>query len=757
MIDLRCATRPRPALLLLLLGLYLIGAGSAWAGPFPGIGPKRQADKRAWKAVLHAAEKTDSAAVLQRAQAYLTDFPKGLHKTEAHLFAGRASLDQDLWAPCRRHFDTYLKLGGREDVQRVSFQAILCRAREGVDEGVVTTLRNIVVNSEEELRAAAAGRALVAYHLTKEQTRPAFEAQALLLDRGLYVGARDIRDSRKAASGLSQSVLTAMQKDASGSLLAGVFAFLKLEASGGLDEGLEGDRARRAFLYAFPDHPLGSLIPYAQELLRRPAITSPPRVGVLLPLTGRFEVPGNNARRGIEMALADLQNTLESPLAELELVLFDTEGSPDLAVEGARKLATEDEVLAILGPIIGDEAEAVGAVADELGIPVMMNSQRSNVTKGHPTVFNNWVSPEEQVDAALNYVLNDLEVTRFAIAYPERETAARMVDQFWSGLEEAGREVPFIESYPSGTTDFTKVARRFTGIHYWKEPPGEIDYVLPHLPQRRKAHLDSMPRKTEPGIEFEAFFVPDHFAAMAMFVPGFVAESINLSGYFGDHRGPAVPLIGGAALNHPDLLKRGGRFANGLLLVDSFFAGSHEDVVQRFVLQYELLHDAPPAILGAACYDSARFLFELIERGNIYREDLVASLGLNSPSASVLRSTGFNEEREMEHSMLVLQVQKGKFTQVYPTPPANPVRYKVDSDGLLIAVQKDETGEDVDVPVLGLTQLRLPPSEGSEEESAPSESEVAEGEPVPANSDDGSPPPESPPPSSSPPKAAPSP
>jgi hypothetical protein len=594
----------------------------------------------------------------------------------------------------------------------------------------VTTLRNIVANSDEERRAAAAGRALVEYQLAQEQTRAAFEAQTLLLERGLYVGARDIRDSRRAAEGLSNSVLTAMQRDAGESLLGGVFAFLKLERAGGLDEGPEGDQARRAFLYAFPDHPLRSLIPYAEELLRRPALTGPPKVGVLLPLTGRFEVPGNNARRGIEMALADLQDTPDSPLADLQIILFDTEGNPERAVAGARKLATEDEVLAILGPIIGDEAEAVSAVADELRIPVLMNSQRANVTEGHPTVFNNWVTPEEQVDAALTYVLSEFEATRFAIAYPERETAARMVERFWSGLEEAGREVSFIESYPTGTTDFTKVARRFTGAHYWKEPPGEIDYVLPHLQGRTKAHLASRPRKTEPGVDFEAFFVPDHFAAMAMLAPGFVAESINLSGYFGDHRGVAVPIIGGAALNHPDLLKRGKRFANGLLLVDSFFSGSHEEIVQRFVLQYELLHGNPPAVLESACYDSARFLFELIGRGNVYREDLTASLSLTTPSASILRSNGFNSNREMEHSMLVLQVKKGKFTQVYPAPPENPVRYGTSEDGVLFAHQLDEEGQKIEIPVPGQNQLRLPPEEaeddaGSEPEAEPNAEEAA--------------------------------
>jgi hypothetical protein len=199
-----------------------------------------------------------------------------------------------------------------------------------------------------------------------------------------------------------------------------------------------------------------------------------------------------------------------------------------------------------------------------------------------------------------------------------------------------------------------------------------------------------------------------------------------------------VPIIGGAALNHPDLLKRGKRFANGLLLVDSFFSGSHEEVVQRFVLQYELLHGNPPAVLESACYDSARFLFELIGRGNVYREDLTASLSLTTPSASILRSNGFNLNREMEHSMLVLQVKKGKFTQVYPPPPENPIRYGASEDGVLFAHLLDEEGQKVEIPVPGQTQLRLPPEEaeddgGSEPEAVPSVKEA----PAPTASEPG--------------------
>jgi hypothetical protein len=698
-----------------LLLLSFLTACTVHASPFPGPRKGKRADDRSWKSVSIAAAKGDAAATLQRAQSYLTDFPEGRHRTQAHLLAGQAAQTRELWTPCHHHLDSYLKLTKETGLEDVAFDALVCRARADKDPTAVKALRQALEEEENTSRAQRAGRELVVYHLRRDEVAPVFEVQALLLDRGLYEPKKDLRNSRAASEELNQSQLAAMQSDAESTSLSGLFAFLRLERSGDLNSGDDGAPARSNFLYAFPGHPLIALIPDADELLARPQPSGPPKVGVLLPLTGRFQVPGNNARRGIEMALADLLGDESSPLAELELILFDTTGDPERAVEGARKLATEDEVLAILGPIVGDEAEAVVAVADELRVPVLMNSQRNGITKGHPTVFNNWVSPDEQVDAALDYLQTELSVANFAIAYPERETAARMVERFWSGLSAAGGSVSFIESYPDGTTDFTKVARRFTGAHYWKYRPSEVDFVLPFLEGRNKPQIASMPRDTEPGVDFEAFFVPDHFRAMSMFTPGFVSEGINLNGYFGDHRGTPIPIITGAAANHPALLKQSKRFAEGLLLVDSFFAGSHEPSVQRFVLQYELLYGTPPAVLESACYDSARLLFELIDRGTVFREDLIANLSLTVPSASILRSIGFDEDREMKHSLLVLKVEKGQFKQISPQPPENPLRYELGEQGILLGFQNDPEGNRVEVPLADIPPLRLPPEPEGEE------------------------------------------
>ena len=58
--------RPGRVSLLLLLIFTLSGVGAALAGPLPGFGQGKRADKRAWKVVTKAANGGDSAALLQR-------------------------------------------------------------------------------------------------------------------------------------------------------------------------------------------------------------------------------------------------------------------------------------------------------------------------------------------------------------------------------------------------------------------------------------------------------------------------------------------------------------------------------------------------------------------------------------------------------------------------------------------------------------------------------------------------------------------
>ena len=69
---------------------------------------------------------------------------------------------------------------------------------------------------------------------------------------------------------------------------------------------------------------------------------------------------------------------------------FDTEGKPDQAVVGLRKLADDDKVMAIIGPFSSSECRVAFPAAERAGVPVMsMASSAPNLAEPFTFAFRN--------------------------------------------------------------------------------------------------------------------------------------------------------------------------------------------------------------------------------------------------------------------------------------------------------------------------------------------------------------------------------
>jgi branched-chain amino acid transport system substrate-binding protein len=75
---------------------------------------------------------------------------------------------------------------------------------------------------------------------------------------------------------------------------------------------------------------------------------------------------------------------------KLRIVAFDTEGKPDQAVVGLRKLADDDKVMAIIGPFSSSECRVVFPAAERGGVPAMsMASSAPNLAEPFTFAFRN--------------------------------------------------------------------------------------------------------------------------------------------------------------------------------------------------------------------------------------------------------------------------------------------------------------------------------------------------------------------------------
>ena len=75
---------------------------------------------------------------------------------------------------------------------------------------------------------------------------------------------------------------------------------------------------------------------------------------------------------------------------KIRIIAFDTEGKPDQAVVGLRKLTDDDKVMAIIGPFSSSECRVAFPAAERAGVPVMsMASSAPNLAEPFTFAFRN--------------------------------------------------------------------------------------------------------------------------------------------------------------------------------------------------------------------------------------------------------------------------------------------------------------------------------------------------------------------------------
>ena len=665
-------TRPtRFPALLVLAGALLILSGAA-----------SKPEIRAWKVIEKTVDSGENEDLLERTTTYLEDFPGGDYTLRAHRLAGGAAFELGQWRSARRHLESWLTLGGRDGLDEVKLLIALTVGEDGDREGGASQLRNVATSAQDPAVIRRAARELVALHLFDGDWGRALDAQGVLLERRLFDPDVDLADSRTAVAAAKRARTDARQEWEDGSwgeleraastpLIGGLIGALALEDRRQLVDSPGTEESRRMWASRYPEHPLITWVPGAEQFAAEPEDTNPLAIGLLLPVTGRYAAPGALARRGIDLAI---QAAVELGWPQVELYVVDTAGDEEAAAAGVARLVEEDKVIAVLGPMISSSAPGVALAADKAVVPVIMMTQKPGQTADSHYAFNAWMHPDDQVRSLVDHAMGRLGMTKFAIAYPDKESAGQLVAKFWDEVEKAGGEIVSVESYPAESTDFRETGRKLKALWYTVSPPGEGDLPLPWLGSRTKPQIANEPIvELEPGLDFQAIFVPDNYRRVSMLAPGFIFEEINLGGHIEKTKEKEhlpVTLLGGSALNHPDLIARGGKYTEGTILVDGFFLESLEPGAQHFTNAYRAAYGSDPTILEATAYDATIFLIQLLGEGVSTRRELVRRLALSTPVQSVTGARGFNTDGSMVHELLTLQVRRGAIVQVWPAPPS---------------------------------------------------------------------------------------
>lgn len=422
-----------------------------------------------------------------------------------------------------------------------------------------------------------------------------------------------LQDIRKGLSHLSEEGLLKLKEQYGGTIIGG---YVEIALANLYQRQHRIKDVRRELIFfqkEYPDHELtkeakGILMGLEEGL---EVVT----MGCILPLSSKLAPYGKRVLRGIKLA----ENLFQQNPGEisLRLIVKDSKGDPEIGEQAVADLV-EEGAIAILGPLGRLEAMAAAKKAQELGVPIVTLTQREGITEVGDFVFRDFLRPDLQIEALVNYAINSLGLTEYAILYPDNSYGNMYKDLFVNAVEKSSGIIVGVEHYSDDLTNFQEIIRRLDATFC------------------------------------EAVFIPDTYEKIALIAPQFAYCDVT-----------DVRLLGTNLWNTQKLVDIANEHLQGALFVDGFFKDHPSSIIQRFVENFYLTFWEEPQLLEAHGYDVMQILLYVI-KSNIpkSRGELMDALHHIKDFPGVTGTTSFTKTGDAEKQLFVLGIQGKRIIQL---------------------------------------------------------------------------------------------
>ncbi|MDG2052069.1 MAG: ABC transporter substrate-binding protein [Myxococcota bacterium] len=436
-------------------------------------------------------------------------------------------------------------------------------------------------------------------------------------------------------------------------------------------------------------------------------------IGVLLPLSGRLAPFGEEALRGILLAAEvfdvvppsprdpnslprrskpsrnstppaagaatgdgeDLSafsssgEPLSDPVREgVRLLIRDTAGDPARAAAAVEELAENEEVVAVIGPILSGTSDAAAAVAQSAGLPLLTLSNRVEISHDRDYVFRLRMTPADEVGFLVDYAYDQLAARRFAVLYPRSRYGRGMRERYWEAVLDRGGSVVATASYDPDATDYSDAIRSLAGFDLLTSQEGAALEERAQAMRRgrrlepedaallRTTLYEQLGPEAEPLppiVDFDALFIPDAHERIQLVVPQLAFHEV----------GP-IQLLGTGEWNDPELLRVGRGHVRGAVIATPYDEASPYEAVQRFTETYATSFGQAAEPLSSEAYDATHIVLEQVAEGRADRDALregILALKAYPGVSGVIR---FEPDGNARKRPFLLKAQRGRFVPV---------------------------------------------------------------------------------------------
>jgi ABC-type branched-subunit amino acid transport system substrate-binding protein len=292
------------------------------------------------------------------------------------------------------------------------------------------------------------------------------------------------------------------------------------------------------------------------------------------------------------------------------------------------ELVSVHRVIAIVGPMDAAVAQAAGARAQELGVPLIALTPAGTLPELGEMVFRYFPTPRSEA-RALAAALKARGAASYAVLYPQTAFGETMLTAFQQEAGALGLVQGTLRSYPAGATSFGAEASALA-----KE-------------------------------RFDALFVPDAAQPLALIAPALAAAGMWSTPR--DQRAPkngrAILIAAPSVAYDPNLPRLAGRYLQGALFSVPFDAASTAAPVADFVARYQEAFGSNPDVFAAFAHDAYKLVRAAVDQGANTRELVASRLTTARDPSLVTPSAGFSAKREATSPTQVQELKADTFTK----------------------------------------------------------------------------------------------
>jgi branched-chain amino acid transport system substrate-binding protein len=341
------------------------------------------------------------------------------------------------------------------------------------------------------------------------------------------------------------------------------------------------------------------------------------KLGTVGPLSGNTATYGVSTKRGVEIAVEEINQNGGINGKTITLVSEDSKGDQAEAANATQKLVSQDKVAAIVGAVLSSETLAAAPIANDAGVPMISSSSTApGIPDVGPFIFRNCIADEVQADQLAEYAVNELGFSKYAILYTKNDYGEALKDTFEAKLEELGKKALIIESYVDGDNDFN----------------AQITKIANQKPE-------------------------------AIYIGGYYTEAAKIAQQ-AKQKGLDVVILGGDGFYSPKLIELGGEAIEGAVFTAGFYDKDPAENVQKFVTAFKAKFNEDPDMFAAQAYDAAMIVIEAMKQAGADSQAIQAEMAKIKDFPGITGNTSFAENGDAVKDILILKVEDGGFKRI---------------------------------------------------------------------------------------------